>query len=302
MSAAHSYIAVSEKIEHAGTILMWSLHGPTDLVALRTAWLAQGLNESDLPEAPSPATALRRAVNTLRGPRMLVRPLGRDNGYAVVREIVPNFDEHELQYDERLRVRLDKVCRPSFTGGSDSALRALVDQAFVDNENSIPTEDMSAWLVGQIPSLDGVSLRSSGGVYFIPFPQLPRLEKMVAAIRASTPHVFYRVPAIHESDDVSRSDVVRVVLDSIEAEARAEAEAMERDLEAASFGSRGYENRIERTDAIEQKVGRYESLLGGKLDSLRERLMMLRANLAAAVLKADAEEAKRGGGPSLASL
>lgn len=293
-----SIVAVSEKVEHAGVILMWTLRGATDLGALTQAWADAGLDPEELPEAPSPEVALRRAMNELREKHRLVRPLGRGNGYALVRE---NAEGDDLDYEIELKVSLDKVGRLTFTGG-DFEARDKVRELFDEHAKHVSPEDMSAWLVNRIPKFDGVAMRATGGVYFIPHVHRPALDGMVQAIRAATRHVFYRIPAIHEADDASRSDVVQAILDSIEAEAKAEAEAMEQDLANAKYGARGYQHRIERTDTVEQKIGRYEALVGGKLDGIRERLETLRANLAVAVMKAQAEEEKRNGQASIATL
>jgi hypothetical protein len=294
-------VAVTEKVEHAGTILMWTLRGATDLQRLTAAWDREGLRIVDLPEGPSPATALRRALSELREKRRLIRPLGRGDGFAVVRELT---DGEDLDYRVEMKVKLDKVGRLTIEGG-DTALREEVRASFDRHGNELSTEDVSTWLVGLIPSLDGVPMRGGGGVYFVPHHNLPLLDRMVRVLKSATDHNVYRIPAIHEGDDASRSDVVQAILDSIEAEAAAEAEAMEKDLAAAAFGSRGLENRITHTDEVEQKIGRYEALVGTRLDGIRDRLTSLRAGLTVAMSKALAEEEKRRGeaaGPSLAEL
>lgn len=288
-------IAVSDKIHHAGCILMWSLSGSTNLAALRSAWVAAGLDADELPEAPSPATALRRTVNELKEKHRLVRPLGRGDGFALVRE---TWQGEEPEYAVEMKAKLDKVGRLVLEPGPagwDSETANMLREIYHRQELLLSPEDISGWLVDLIPSLDGVAMKHTGGIYFIPFPSLARLGKIVAAMNAGTTHKVYRIPAVHEGDDNSRSDVVRAVLDSIEAEAGAEAAQMEADIAAAKFGARAYENRIARTDEVEQKVARYEALVGSKLEVLRTRLDSLRMNLTIAMSKAQSAEEARGG-------
>lgn len=291
-------VAVTSKVAHAGVILMWTLRGATDLAALTTAWSLAGLDERDLPEAPTPATALRRAVNELREAHRFVRSMGKGGGFAIVQED-PDLAT-DAAFKIEMKVRLDTVGRLLITPASDAGedLRA----SFEKHATELSTEDVSAWLVGLIPSLDGVPMRGGGGVYFIPFAHLPRLNAIVDVLRAATGHAIYRVPAVDESDDNSRSDIVQAILDSIEAEAADEVDGMTADLAAEKYGARGYEHRIERTDAVEAKVSRYEALVGGKLDALRERLVGLRAALTVAVVKAQQNEERRSGGHAGQSL
>ncbi len=77
---------------------------------------------------------------------------------------------------------------------------------------------------------------------------------------------------------------------------------MQADLDEEKYGARGYENRIEITDAIEAKVSRYEGILGSKLDGIRSKLDDLRASLTVAIVKAQVNNADEEGGPSLANL
>jgi predicted nucleic acid-binding Zn-ribbon protein len=122
---------------------------------------------------------------------------------------------------------------------------------------------------------------------------MERVSAVVEVLRKVSGHVVNRVPAMRSSDAVD------AILDAITQEAEYETKRMEEDLEEAKLGARGFENRIARTDEVESKVSRYEELLGRKLDTIRERLEALRANLTVAMMKADTNG---GEGSSLASL
>lgn len=291
-------VAVDQHVPSAGAILWWRLSGRVDYDALKAAWLAAGLEEKDMPSACSPATALRRAANTLREPRLLVRPLGKGSGFAIVKEMLADaYDtaerlgakpaNRELEYEVQCKITLDAVGRidVEVVGESTPAIERMSKQvrsAYEDALGQLETEDFSNWLVRLMPRLDALSLRDTGGVYFIPPSSTERLGLVAGVLGTVTSHVINRVPAMRSEEAVS------AILDALTTEADSEAAAMEKDLEDAKLGSKGYQNRIGVCDLVESKVTRYEALLGCKLDEIRERLETLRANLTVAVLKADA--------------
>lgn len=280
-------IAVTEHVPRAGTILMWTLSGPTDRDALRDAWIAEGLDPDDLPLPPSPATVLRRAVGALRAKRRIVQSIGKNGaGYALV-DVRASGDD-DLDFEVRCKARLDMVGRLQVTGGTP-AMQDEIKEAFAQHEAELSTEDVSAWLTKRVWALDGVALRGGGGVYFIPHGRLNELDEIVMALKTSSTHAIYRIPAM------AGDDAVQAILDAVEAEATAEAEQIERELTDESFGARGLENRIAKTDEVEEKVARYEALLGSKLETMRARLERLRGDLTVAMLKARAAEAAEEG-------
>lgn len=272
-------VAVTEHIPRAGTILMWTLSGATHREALRTAFSEHAIDESLLPDPPSPATALRRAAGELREKSRIVHAIGRGAGYALVDVTSKGSD---LDFKVKAKATLDQVGRLVVEGGSPKMQDDLRD-AFDKHASALSTEDMSAWLTWvSKKTLDGVAMRGGGGVYFIPYAKLPELDAIVGALRDCSEHAIYRIPAMAGDD-------------AVEAEAAAEATEIEQALSESKFGARGLETRIVRTDEVEQKVARYEELLGAKVEGLRARLDALRANLTVAVIKArQAEAAERG--------
>lgn len=281
-------VAVTEHVPTAGAIVWWRLSGNVDAAHLEEAWQEQGLDTADLPKTPTASTALRRAVNEQRESRRLVRPLGKHDGFAIVNERVRG-DNLELDYEVQCKARLDPVGRlvieapyESLTNEESEQLtrmRREIRGAFERHQDTLSTQDISDWLVRLMPKLDAVGLRDTGGVYFVPHPSVDRLSAIVRAVRKASAHAIHRVPALRSDDAVD------AILDAVSVEAANEAESMEKDLEVGQLQTRGLENRVERCDEVEEKVTRYEELLGRKLDVLRERLMALRANLAVAIIK-----------------
>lgn len=299
-------VAVDEHVPSAGAIVWWRLSGRVDYDTFKAAWLAAGLSEEDLPTACSPATALRRAVDDLREKRVLVRPLGRrkktasdkregdeevaSRGFVVVRERVSEDETEELDHEKVAKITLDVLGRVKVTtlrdGSADETARLLktVTGQFDFHLESLDTGDFSSWLVRMMPRLDAVSLRDKGGVYFVPFHAVQKVANVVGVLRQVTEHVVNRVPAMRSDDAVD------AILDAITQEAQDEAAHLEQDLADMKYGEVGFQNRVERCEAVDAKVARYEELLGRKLEGLRERLETIRANLTIAVMKTAKKE------------
>jgi hypothetical protein len=107
---------------------------------------------------------------------------------------------------------------------------------------------------------------------------------MVAALQTCSSHVVFEIPAM------TCSSAVAAVLDAISAEAKADAEEMQSDLDAGTLGTRALKGRAQRAGALLDKVEKYEATLGTKLDELRERISALRSNITVAVLQSESEE------------
>jgi hypothetical protein len=284
-------VAVSEHVPAAGAIIWWRLSGEVDYDTIRAAWLAAGLREQDLLEPCSPTVALSRAVGELREKRMLVRPMGKGNGFVIVREsVVDDSEDAELEHENIAKIALDEVGRikvSKLKGGLDHDVNTItqtVVEAFKKHLNTLDTQDFSHWLVSTMPKLDAVSLRDKGGIYFVPNPAVEAVERMVRVLKQVSSHVVNRVPAMKSES------AVEAILDAITQEAEREAAHLAKVLEEGKLGEVGRENRAARCEEVEEKVTRYEELLGQKLDTVRAKLEALRAQLTIAVFKSGAAD------------
>lgn len=290
MSTHPTVIAVTEGVPTAGAIVWWRLSGEVDASRFAHAWEAAGLDATILPSVPGPATALRRAVNEQRKRGVIVHPLGRGQGFALV--YVRNTQQpQELDFEVATKCTLDQVGRlaiespyTSLTDEEQSQLsdtRSDVRAAFARHSETLGTTDFSGWLTKLLPGLDAVALRDSGGVYFVPHASMTHLTAIRDVVHATTGHRLHQVPALKSED------AVNAILDAIEVEADAEAASMSQDIDNATLGAKGFANRIERCNAVEEKVARYERLLDSNLGAVRQRLDALRAALTVAVVTAE---------------
>lgn len=287
------YIVTPESNETAGCISYWRLSGPLSLTVLRAAWEAAGLDSQLLPESPEPEVALRRAVVEQQARRRLVRPLAKRGAWVIKDEAVTG-DGSDTSYETvarihfdsgawygRVPVRIEKAEAPDAVFDKvDGAIR----EAYTRHRAELQPEDVSAWLVKLAKGQAAVSLRDAGGIYFVPRPAMEFWRRAVAVIESvSTAHHVFRIPALRNSEAID------AILDAITIEAEAEAEAIEADLTAegdAALGERALATRGRRCAAVLDKVGAYEGLLGVKLETIRERIARLQADLTAAALVA----------------
>ena len=280
------YIAVTDaQLQTAGLVVWWRLSGGLNLPELRDAWERAGLDEKLTPSEPTMATALRRAVSELRAPDRIVRSLPK-GGFGVVRETA-NTASNENDYRCILKASLDPLGRLELEGTED-ILFPKVRASFEQYQAELTQEDVSPWLTSIMKKIAAVPLRDTGGIYFVPRFAVPEWEAIAGAVRSSSKHSLFGMPAMRTAEAVS------AIEDAIAQEAESAAAAVERDLAEYDLGERALQNRVAMTNAIESKLVKYEELLGGRLEKLHERLDGLRAAVTHAIVvaqsKADAAE------------
>jgi hypothetical protein len=185
-----------------------------------------------------------------------------------------------------LVANLDAVERIRVTFAADPNDAAEVVLAYTAALETLATADISPWLSSLMDDLRAVPLRDTGGVYFVPAFATKRFEAMLAALRAVSDHRIAAIPALDSNEAVA------AVLDALQEEATKELATIRRELEEDALGERALNTRIGKTSGVEAKLSSYEDLLGGNLDTLRERIQSMRAELTVAMTKAQAEAEK----------
>ena len=274
-----NYVVSNLAAEEAGGIVWWKLSGDVDVNELTGAWLDAGLDADWLPSPPSMACVLTRGIKELSDKRTLVRPLSGSKGWALVEE-TPRGDD--LDYTILLRAVVDQndglTIEPSY-GERHDELRAAVRR----NYGKLQHSDIGGWFTSLLTKLDAVALRDSGGIYFIPRHSLADWRKIVTVFSAVSQHTVFVVPAMPVDETID------AVLDAVSSEATAEVELMMQQLSLGNLGDRALQSRINKADKIEQKLARYEALLGKRLDGVRGKLTEVRGTAAAAMMMAAPE-------------
>lgn len=271
-------IAVKD-VDTAGAVIWWRLGGDTNLAAL-TASLATAGDPAKPPKAPSPAAALRRAVSEQAHKHLLARQV--DGGWALVSEQVQG---DALSYKTEAIAKLDANGECEVTAAA--LLRTDVIRDFQTYLGTLISYDVSSWLIRVAESLNAVSLRDTGGIYFLPAPAVAAWRKVAGALKAVTPGAsLFEVPAL-KSDEA-----VAAILDAVAREAEAEADKIAAEVAADETGARALATRKARLDAVLGKLTSYEDLLGANLETIKKRVHDVEASVSLAILAAEADDAE----------
>lgn len=280
------YVMVPDaSLDVAGAQTFWRLHGELPDYAL----LVQALESRNIDHAPvpcEPETALRRAVQDLKGKRRLVRPL-RKGAWAVVEEELDDANDR-LKHWDGPTITLDKLGRPAFKNATAEEAQA-VGTAYAYYLTAMTTEDISSWLCKQADRLSAVSMRPGGGIYYIPPSRMPEWRAIQSALLEAAPgHVIYTIPTIRMTTDGAKA-----ILDCLSDEIEMNMTKISKKVISGELGVRGLNTRADETRELLSKVVQYEGIMGERLDTLRNHLAKLEADVVAATLAAEAAEAEQ---------
>lgn len=288
-SAGASVIAIHDPepfLKHAvGGIVFWSLSKePIQLSALTAALLAEGSTALP-PEPPSDIVALHRACVVVS--KILKLDLhGRERGkWALVsRPTVEQADNgpaygmgiQKLSYPIEATAELRDDGALNLTG-SDRFLELLPSEYNLQR-GVISSQDIGSWLCKKLAALDAVSLRPTGGFYFLPQHQVQKWERISRALRKCSRHTVFGLPAMKSAG------AVEAILQAITNDTESALQKIDEAIPTA--GKRSLESREKETAALLDRVSKYEALLGMKLDGLKEVLERTRQAVATAMLMA----------------
>lgn len=302
--ASKEFFIAQEASESCGAVSYWRAGGDVSIDALRAAWIDAGLDEKLLRKAPDAKTVLRRAVLGLADRkkigantevRTLVRPDAAPHTWAVVSEVVTTEDLP--RYTTLLTVTYDSTSvGPQFEATEDAPpgsetyarLKGAVLSAFGAQQNVYDSSDITNWLVKMAYDNGAVTLRDSGGVYFIPKAAMTFWNKAATVIESVTKsqHRVFRIPAMRNNEAMA------AIIDAITHEAEQLVALVEAEMVATgddALGKRALKTRQAQASEMLKKVETYEALVEQKL-TVRERVEELQAAIVAASLTGDAGE------------
>ena len=281
--------AVSD-VNSAGEITYCRLSGDVDVERLKEVWAQRSLDPALLPPQPTDEYALKRAcLESKGGFRVLLRPLQGITGYALVTETA---DGKDLTYDTDGMLRAYVVYDQTADGPK-------IPRAVVEPENHPKAKTIRAlfeeyrgtissrliggnWLWGKLAALcQSVSLRDTGGVYFIPADCVDRWHVFCEAIEEASLSTIFHIPAVRADE------AIFAVLAALQVEAESEIASMAEELSRAddgALGARALRSRAMRSRDVRAKVQHYEKLFERAVPGLQEKIDALDADIASAVL------------------
>ena len=275
-------IAINEFNGNAGATVWWSLTGNVPAATLQAAWAAHGLDaEVPLPPLPSPEERLGRAVEGVRGPHTLVRPIKRRGAWGVVHEeVVGTGDAATLAHSHSLTV----IIQPGQTYpvcSEDTPIGQRILAAFDAQEGLYHRDDISLWLAAVIKRLHGTRLRPRGAPYYLLPSRVDLWRRLTAAFTAGGAGTLYTLPTL------AGDEAIAAVLDALTRDVEDDAG----DLVKACDGSQGVRAlraRVKDADDLLVRLSQYEGLLGGALDAIRNRVVSVQDQVLAAAFAAEA--------------
>ncbi len=245
-----------------GSVVFWSLTQFSNRERLMDGWGGMGLG-GFVPDTRSPTAILKSALETvLGGPRVLIRPLEKRDGFAVVEE---QRGEDENVYESGLTARLTPEGRINFN--RDHPRSGEVLEAYTEHVGRLDSDQVATALVKVMKSLSGIALKKSGGCYYIPADRVSYWVAATEALeRASVggSHACYRI------NNVMDAQAVRAVRDALRSEVMGEVGTIEADIASLELGRRALDTRVEAAKRLRLKIALYEGILGETLGTLTQ--------------------------------
>jgi len=256
---------------------------------LRDAVRTAGLPEALLPKPIPVSDALRRAVKDLgtipdekndrdEVVRLLIREaptVDKDHlTYRLVRE-TGEAGRKNLAYRELASIDLDKRTGSlvvthlalELTPGEDAVLDKLGAQYRFDREH-YDSEMVRHIARGALKGTDPITVRPSGGIYFIGQAHLSRVEQVRTFLRQFTVGTrLYSVPVLNEVDNRT------MVSDHVEEQVKVESVRVVEDLKKLLQAERRSEVQVQGAlrslRGLAEMTERYEDLLQTRIDGAR---------------------------------
>jgi hypothetical protein len=259
----NGFVALDQDMEGAGATTWWMLSGPVQLEALRTAWLAEGLPEEWLPEAPSPEQRLGRAVRTVSDLRHLARPVTRRGHWALVHEVVTGEGDaasvsHRALFTARIPAKGSWPLFSEYNATADA-----IERHYSESAGILERDDVALWLVAVLEHLSAIPVRPRGGVYYVLPTQLPRWRAVATALGRVGAGAVVCLPTMR-GDEAQRA-----ILLALQHQIETETQAIQQVSLDGSVGKRALRARAEDCGGMLNRLTAYEGLLGPLVDGLR---------------------------------
>jgi hypothetical protein len=271
--------ALAKGGEHLGDLVFWSLsEARIDRTTLESLWDAAKLPKELLPDPPSPEKALKLAVREAHvgHPDHLIRLAKEDPGeivFAIVREQRPG--DGSLDYATEARISLDRQREVLSSDSPGHDLVAGVRTRFEMYRTTHHPDDVRRAIVKALHSFAAVTLRDSGGIYWVPAPfaeKVRRLQSVIEKIGASR---VYLLP-VHKSAEAERA-LGEIAKGSIEEELASLQEEIRMFLETPPERPSTLIRRFDAFEALRARAKLYRDVLNVQVQDLDGQLNQLSA-------------------------
>lgn len=204
----------------------------------------------------------------------IVQPLlsQKEDGFEVV-DVTRKQRGNDYVCDFRAKVENGQVV---VSGGY--ANQAKIQQSYEVYRATLGGTAVGGALVDIInKALEGVSLKDSGGVYWLPPDKCSRWEEIIRAFESAGDNKVYIMRTVMDAQ------TVRAVTDNITDEVMKANAELKEEICSGKLGEQAILNRLEKAQQLHKRVSEYESILGRTMQSLHDCILVAETASASAV-------------------
>lgn len=150
---------------------------------------------------------------------------------------------------------------------SGYAPQSALQRHFDEAKTVLSSASIGKSLIGVVGHLGGVSLRDSGGVYWLPAEALDTWRQVAAAVEGAA--IDGKASAVYCVRTQMDDDTLRAVRDALTTEVLQKASDIQAEIETG-LGHDAMVNRREQAMRLLERVGDYEEILGTGLEMLKQ--------------------------------
>jgi hypothetical protein len=269
----------SKSTRPLGSLLWWTLNGNRiDHDQLVDLARREGLDEKYIPAEVKPTAAFRRAwrhVATKLPKGLLLRPIAETDDVVLIGLVREQANERaqDLEYDVAAKICFHKTTHV-VSADVENQVTAEIDRMYRHHQ-AHTTEDIRLMLTGFLAEA-GVSLRESGGVYFVPAAYQNSLDALCAVVQTVGHNATYQLPiADSEATCSTLREVAERTLD-------AELQQLQADLERydhATVRPSTLERKLTDFEDLRTRVGLFARVLSFKAEAFTKKIEIIQSNL-----------------------
>lgn len=268
---------VSRGGHHLGDLLFWTLNDATvSRSVLETTWKTNNLDAALLPEPPTPEKALKQAIrdNASGHPELLLR-FCRDSDAEVVFAVVREKRDQtgNLDYVVECRIALEKKTERLTLDDPTHEVARSVARRFRDLRDTHSSDEIRRCIVRTLSSFSAVTLRESGGVYWVAnvhAGDVRRLQTAIESIGSSRVHLL----PVHDSPE-AQATLGEAAARSLEDELAELKHEVDEFLAVPPDRRSTLTRRIDSFDALRSKAQLFRDVLKVQVGDLETQLDQL---------------------------
>lgn len=265
--------------QQLGTLLWWSLNA-NRIEHRRLVDLAvkHSLDDKYLPSEIKPTGAFRRACRhaaTRLDHGLMLRPIAESETEVVVGLVRerPDAAAKNLDYDLLARISFDKQTS-IITADVENGVLAQVRELY-QHHLAHTTEDIRAMFAAFLAEA-GVSLRESGGVYFVPATHQTTLDSLCAVVEAVGSNKTFQLPIVDTAE--SKKTLREVAKRSLDDEIRQLQEELDL-FDPEKVRQSTLERKLQGFDDLRARANLFARVLSFKATAMNERIAAIQAGL-----------------------